>query len=247
MLAPTFLVNAFIAGGKRNKHPTLTGSNRHATAVGMYINSSKTKVMSALIHGEQCQAVLLDGEPLEDLDKFKCLGSVVVANGQGTEEIRSKINLARSAFSRQQSCLWSRREMSLRTKGRVYQAVMRSILLYSCETWPVRVADERMLEVFDNDNIRRILRVRRRDCMPPVELRRRLCLTSMPALIVQRRFRWFGHAARRPEGELIKDLAQTSWGFAEDMGNHDQGRPVTALRTASLRPRTMEKGLGESV
>ncbi len=63
-----------------------------------------------------------------------------------------------------------------------------------------------MLEVFDNDSIRRILRVRRRDCVPSVELRRRLCLTRIPALLVQRRLRWFGYAVRRPEGELIKDL-----------------------------------------
>ncbi len=68
------------------------------------------------------------------------------------------------------------------------------------------VADERMLEVFDNDSIRRILRVRRRDCVSSVELRRRLYLTSIPALLVQRRLHWYGHAARRPEGELIKDL-----------------------------------------
>ncbi len=129
-----------------------------------------------------------------------------VANGQGTEEIRSRINLARSAFSRLQSCLWLQREISLRTKGRVYQVVVRSIFPYGCETWPVRVADERMLEVFHNDSTHRILRVRRRDCVPSVKLRHRLCLTSIPALLVQRRLRWFGHAARRPEGELIKDL-----------------------------------------
>ncbi len=161
----------------------------------------------------------------------------------------TRINLARCAFSRLQSCLWSWREISLRTKGRVYQVVVRSILLYGCETWPGRVADERMLEVFDNDSIRRILRVRRRDCVPSVELRRRLCLTRRPALLVQRRILWFGHAAIRPEGELIKDLlnthtashvAQTSWRTAEDMGYHDQGRHGTDLRTASLRPRTME-------
>ncbi len=47
----------------------------------------------------------------------------------------------------------------LRTKGRVYQALVRSILLYGCETWPVRVADEMTLEVFDNGSIRRILYV----------------------------------------------------------------------------------------
>ncbi len=42
-------------------------------------------------------------------------------------------------------------------------------------------------------------------------------------------------------------VAQASWRPAEDMDNHDQGRPGTALWTANLRPRTMEKGLGESV
>ncbi len=71
----------------------LEAVNRHAAAVGIRIKVSKTKVMSALIPGEQRQAVLLDGEPLEDVDKFKYLGSMFVANGQGTEEIRSRINL----------------------------------------------------------------------------------------------------------------------------------------------------------
>ncbi len=42
--------------------------------------------------------------------------------------------------------------------------------------------------------------------MLSVEVRRRLCFTSIPAQLVQRRLRWFGHAARRPKGELTKDL-----------------------------------------
>ncbi len=36
----------------------------------MRISASKTKVMSALIPGEHRQAVLLDGEPLENVDKL---------------------------------------------------------------------------------------------------------------------------------------------------------------------------------
>ncbi len=83
---------------------------------------------------------------------------------------------------------------------------MRSILLYGCDTGSVRVADERMLEVFDNDSIRRIVNVMRRHCAPSVELRRRLYVTSLLALLVQRRLHWFGHAARSIEGELIKEL-----------------------------------------
>ncbi len=83
----------------------LEAVNHHTAAAGMRINALKTKVMSALIPGEQRQAVLLDGEPLEDVDKFKYLGPMFVANGMGNEEIRKRINLARSTFSRLQSCI----------------------------------------------------------------------------------------------------------------------------------------------
>ncbi len=72
------------------------------------------------------------------------------------------------------------RNVSLCKKGRVYQALVRFILLYGCETWPVQVADERMLAIFDNDSVHRILHVRRRDCVTSVELRRRFRLTSIP-------------------------------------------------------------------
>ncbi len=39
-------------------------------------------------------------------------------------------------------------------------------------------------------------------------------------------------------------VAQANWRPAEDVGNHDQGRPGTPLRTVSHRSRTMEKGMG---
>ncbi len=44
-------------------------------------------------------------------------------------------------------------------------------------------ADERVPAVFDNDRIYRILLVRRRDCVPTVDLH----LTSVSAQLVQRR------------------------------------------------------------
>ncbi len=83
---------------------------------------------------------------------FKYLGPVFIANGRSTEEVRSRINLARFALSRVQSCLWS-----WSTKDKFYHAVMHSILLYGCETWQELEDDEKMLAV----NIRRILHMRR--------------------------------------------------------------------------------------
>ncbi len=55
-----------------------------SSSYGMHISASKTKVMSTIIPGGQRQAVLLDGEPLEDVYKFRYLGSIFVANGLST-------------------------------------------------------------------------------------------------------------------------------------------------------------------
>ncbi len=60
--------------------------------------------------------------------------------------------------------------------------------------------------MLDNNIILRILRVRRRYFVPSVEVCRRLCLVSIPALPVKRRLRWFGRGAMRPDSELIKGL-----------------------------------------
>ncbi len=38
-----------------------------------------------------------------------------------------------------------------------------------------------------------------------------------------------------------------NWRQDEDVDSHNQGRPETPLRTASLRLRTMEKALAESL
>ncbi len=50
--------------------------------------------------------------------------------------------------------------------------------------------------VFNNDIICHILHMRHRDCLP----------TSIPSQLVQSRFRWFGHATRRPDGEVTNHL-----------------------------------------
>ncbi len=52
---------------------------------------------------------------------------------------------------------------------------------------------------------------------------------------------------RRYSTHIASHVAQNNCRLTEDVGHHDQGTPGTPLRTASLRPHTMEKGLGESL
>ncbi len=80
----------------------------------------------------------------------------------------------------------------------------------------LRVADDMMTAVFDNDNIHHILHGKRRDCVPTVEQQRHPHLTSIPAQLVQRRLRWLGPAARRSFAHTAPHVAQTNCRPAED-------------------------------
>ncbi len=64
-----------------------------------------------------------------------------------------------------------------------------TILLYGCETWPLRGDDQRRLEVFDNDCLRRILGRRHLDRVPCTALCPPLHLRSLPLVLLQRRLR----------------------------------------------------------
>ncbi len=107
-----------------------------------------------------------------------------------------------SGLSRQESFTINRRAVThLPLKGASLSIEPGEYVCYPL--WTVREANERILGIFDNGSIRRILHVRRGDCVPSVELRRNLCLTSIPALLTQSRF---GQAERHPDSELITNL-----------------------------------------
>ncbi len=133
-------------------------------------------------------------------------------------------------------------------------SVVRSIPLYYCEIWPVRLADERMLVVFDHDIIHFILHVRRSDCLSSLEPLRHRRFTRIPAQHVQRRLFWFGHAVRHPDGDLLKvsiELAQdrqawcaSSRGVVNSIGDCGSTRFWLLLLSGSVvRTPSGDKGL----
>ncbi|VDO97020.1 unnamed protein product [Schistosoma margrebowiei] len=92
---------------------------------------------------------------VERVDNFTYLGSLISPNGLVSDEISERIPKARLAFANLRH-LWRRRDIRLSIKGRVYCAAVRSVLIYSSETWPLRVEDTRKLLVFDHRCIRNI-------------------------------------------------------------------------------------------
>ncbi len=83
--------------------------DRFAKVVGLRISASKTKVISTQLHSGTQNTISPYGLPLEVVESFKYLGSSFTATGQAKDEISGRVGLARSAFARPKSALWSRR------------------------------------------------------------------------------------------------------------------------------------------
>ncbi|KER19493.1 hypothetical protein T265_11753 [Opisthorchis viverrini] len=100
---------------------------------GMHSAPTKCKVM--LVDVQSLNTPLtIQGEALEVVERF------IVA-----DEVNARICKARAAFANLRH-LWRQNGLSLNLKGRVYQARVRAVLLYGCETWPIRAAELRRLQ-----------------------------------------------------------------------------------------------------
>ena len=169
-----------------------------AQQVGLRISSEKTKVMRS---GSVDQGpVYLQGTPLEDVARFCYLGSIISPDGDSSCEMRSRIAKAENTFSMLTKCLWRSARVSLKTKIRVYFAAVRPVLMYGCETWPVKVADAARLQSFEFRCWRRMLGITYRDRMSNQEVLSRIRPPSLCTTELQlRRLRYFGHVLRRNE------------------------------------------------
>ena len=170
---------------------------------GMCFAPSKCKVLLQ----DWCEPTpnfSLGGVRLDVVNSFVYLGSCISAGGCVEEEISKRIAKARLAFVNLRH-LWRRRDIRLSTKGRVYNAVVRAVLLYGCETWPLRSEDVRRLSVFDNRCLRSIARVWWQHHVSNADVCRRVLGTEgrqLHEVIHLSRLRWLGHVLRMPTHRL---------------------------------------------
>ena len=181
---------------------------------GMKINASKCKAITA-----SPISISISNNNVETVQDFIFLGSNVPST---SADIKRRISLANIAFGRLKQNIWSRRDVSIALKIRLYKALILPIAIYGAETWPLTKQDEHKLSVFENNCIRTILGVRLQDRVSLIQLRRRAKLKTPIALVIKkRRLSWFGHVARLPEESLVKQCLKS-----EFQGTRMRGRPA---------------------
>jgi hypothetical protein len=213
---------ALICDSQQSAQKVLCILEQSVKAFGMTFAPAKCKV---LLQDWQDPAPVLNlaGDPLEIVEKFVYLGSCFSASGL-SDEISIRIAKARVAFANLRH-LWRRHDISLSLKGRVYCSTVRAVLLYGCETWPVRADDVHRLSVFDHRCLRSIAGVRWQHRISNEAVRRKIFNSDrlsqpLSVIISLHRLRWLGHVLRMPTQRLPRRVlfARADVGWKRQQG-----------------------------
>ena len=108
--------------------------------VGSKLNIQKTKIMAS----GPITSWEINGETVETMSDFIFLGSKITADGDCSHEIKRCLLLGRKAMTNLDSILKSR-DITLPTKVRLVKAMAFPVVMYGCESWTIKNAEELLL------------------------------------------------------------------------------------------------------
>ena len=119
--------------------------------VGLKLNFQKTKIMES----GPITSWKIDGETVAD---FIFLGCKISADGDCSHEIKRCLLLGRKVMTNLYS-IFKSKDITLLTKVRLVKAMVFPVVMYGCESWTVKKAEHRRIDVFGLWCQRRLLRV----------------------------------------------------------------------------------------
>ena len=126
--------------------------NRNGKGTGLKISIKKTKVMR--INVKDNNAVVIDGQEVEEVNSFYYLGARITKHGGAEDDIENRLGKATGAFNKLAK-IWRSGELSKNTKIRIFKSNVIAVLLYGCETWRMTKRDEAKLDTFLHKCLRR--------------------------------------------------------------------------------------------
>ena len=82
-----------------------------------------------------------NGESVETVDDFIFLGSKITSDGDCSHEIKRHLLLGRKVMTNLDSILKSR-DITLSTKARPVKAMVFPVVMYECESWTIKKAEQ---------------------------------------------------------------------------------------------------------
>ena len=112
--------------------------------VGLKLNIQKTKVMA---YGP-ITSWQIDGETVETVADFILRGSKVTADGDWSHEIKRRLLLGRKVMTNLDSIL-KNRDITLPIKVHLVKAMVFPVVIYGCESWTIKKAEQWRIDAFE--------------------------------------------------------------------------------------------------
>ena len=133
--------------------------------------------------------------------------------------VRARVAAAWSKW-REIAGLLGNRRIPLKSRAFIYDACIRSVILYGAESWPLTQRLENCIQSCDRRMLRYMAGVSLRDRVSSAEVARRCGLKEILEVTRVRRLQWFGHVKRREEGDALSIVQ--NW---QVEGRRPRGRP----------------------
>ena len=188
---------ALIADSEEKLKSLVQALVRASEERGLRLNVSKTKVMVISKTEASIRTnIVIDGEALEQVEKYKYLGSVITQDGRCKEEIKTRIGIAKTAFNKIKT-LVTNRSLSLTLRRRFIKCYVWSTLMYGCESWTINKDMEMKLEAAEMWFYRRMMKISWTNRVSnEMVLQRAGTERELLKMIRKRQLRYLGHVMR---------------------------------------------------
>ena len=122
--------------------------------VGLKLNVQETKIMASV----PITSWQIDGKRMETVTDFILGVSKITADGDCSHEIKRHLLHGKKAMINLDSILKSR-DITLPTEVRLVKAIVFPVVMYGCESWTIKKAENRRIDAFELWCCRRVFRV----------------------------------------------------------------------------------------
>ena len=210
---------ALIATDENDLQKIVDQVKEESSKAGLEMNVKKTMTMviSKNPEGKQLEIKVGD-QKLEQVKKFKYLGTQITEDGKTETEIKNRINLAKSKFSTMAKILTSR-SLKIPTKLKMLKCYVFSIFTYGAEAWTLTKVLENKIEAFEMWCLRRISKISWKDKVSNEDVLIKLNTERQLLRDIQRRkCRYYGHIKRK--GNILTTAVE-----GRLQGKRPRGRP----------------------
>ena len=131
--------------------------------------------------------------------------------------------------------IWKATNISLKTKVRLFNSNVKTILLFGAETWKLLKGLLYKLQVFINNCLRRIFNIRWPEKISNKELWQKTNQPSVEKKLKRRKCRWIGYTLRKPKHSITRQALQ--W---NPQGKRGRGRPRNTWRRDRIAEMVIE-------